>query len=209
MTPEEVAAALGAGAVVLDMRPPRPFAEGHLPGAVNLQFNRADLAERAEMVLPTGVAYVVHAEPDPIARVAEQILRDAGFEVAGHLAGGLKAWREAGHPVEPLPVIDVDQLHAGLAAYDVVDAREGYEYRHGHIEGASLLPSSEAWAKAAATGGDRPLAVVCGDQVRSSLVASILLRHGKRAVLVFGGMVDWLARGYPVEKGTAVDRASA
>jgi len=120
MSPYEVAAAIGRGAVVLDMRPPRPFALGHLPSAVNLQFNRADLADRAEMVLPTDVAYIVHAEPEPIPKVAESLLREAGFTVLGHLAGGLKGWRDAGQPVEELPVIDVDELHssAGSSASD-------------------------------------------------------------------------------------------
>ena len=200
MNPEAVAAALAAGAVVLDMRPPRAFAAQHLPGAVNLQFNRADLADRAEMVLPTDVSYVVHAEPDPIARVAVEILSGTGFKVLGYLEGGLRAWQNAGQSVEKLRVIDVDELHGHLGEYAVIDAREGFEYRHGHIAGAQLMPSGEAWPRAAAVDSDRPLAVVCGDQVRSSLVASVLLRNHKPAVLVFGGMVDWLERAYPVER---------
>jgi hydroxyacylglutathione hydrolase len=203
VTPREVAAALEEGAVVIDMRPPRPFAASHLPGAVNLQFNRADLADRAEMVLPAGVEYVVHAEPDPIAKVADGILSAAGFRVLGYLEGGLKAWREAGLPVAEMTVIGVDELHDHLDSYEVIDAREGYEFRHAHIAGARLLPSGEAWAKAAEVPDAKPPAVVCGDQVRSSLVASILLRHGKPAVLVFGGMVDWLERGYPLETRVA------
>ena len=203
MTTAEVAEAAAAGAVVLDLRPPRPFATGHLPGAVNIQFNRADLADRAEMVLPAEGRYIVHAEPEPIAVVAVSLLREAGFEVLGHLEGGLRLWQADGRPVEELPVIDVDALREALDDYSVIDAREGFEYRYGHIAGARLLPSSEAWARAAEVPGERPLAVVCGDQVRSSLVASILRRAGKPAVLVFGGMVDWLERGYPVEKAAA------
>lgn len=201
MTPQEVAASVERGAVVLDLRQPRVFAAGHLPGAVNVQFNRADLAERAEMVLPNDVQYVVHAEPDPIARVAVEILQQASFRVAGHLAGGLRLWESEGRPVERMRVIGVDDLKADLDHYLVVDAREGYEYRHGHIAGAMLLPSSEAWTGADAFTSSRPLAAVCGDQVRSSLVASILLRAGKQAVLVMGGMVDWMERGYATEAG--------
>jgi hydroxyacylglutathione hydrolase len=200
VTPAEVAAGLERGAAVLDLRQPRPFAAEHLPGAVNLQFNRADLAERAEMVLPNDVEYIVHAEPDPIAVVAVKILQQAGFKVAGHLAGGLRAWETEGRAVERLRIIDVDELRADLDRYLVIDAREGYEYRHGHIAGAILLPSGEAWTRAEALSSGRPLAVVCGDQVRSSLVASILLRIGRPAVLVMGGMVAWLERGYPLEK---------
>ena len=203
MTAAEVAAAAAEGAVVLDLRPPRPFAAGHLPGAVNLQFNRADLADRAEMVLPAGARYVVHAEPEPIAVVAVNLLREAGFEVLGHLEGGLRAWQVGGGALEELPIIDVDALHADLDGYTVIDAREGFEYRYGHVAGAELLPSSDAWERAGAVPGERPLAVICGDQVRSSLVASILRRAGKPAVLVFGGMVDWLERGYPVVRAAA------
>ncbi len=203
MRAPEVAAAAERGAVVLDMRQPRTFAAGHLPGAVNLQFNRADLAERAEMVLPKDIEYVVHAEPDPIGAMAVKILERAGFLVAGHLVGGQRAWEADGRLVERVRVIDVDELKADLDHYCVIDAREGFEYRHSHIAGAVPLPSGKAWTKAEALSSVRPLAVVCGDQVRSSLVASILLRVGKPAVLAIGGMVRWLERGFPVERDAA------
>lgn len=199
MTPQEVVAARDDGAVVLDMRLPRVFARAHVPGAINLQFNRADLADRAEMVLPRHERYIVHVEPEPLAGAAVDLMREAGFEIVGSLSGGLRAWRAAGLPVESIPVIGVDDLKAGTGQLVTVDARDGYEYRHGHVPSAALLPWTEAWQRA----GDAPhgeLAVICGDEVRSSLVASILRRHGRSVRLVVGGMVDWNERGYPVEK---------
>jgi hydroxyacylglutathione hydrolase len=202
MTPDEVAQALEAGAVVLDLRPPRPFATGHLPGAVTMQFNRADLADRAEMMLPARLHLVVHAEPEPIAKVAVEILREAGYTVLGHLEGGLAAWKQAGHAIETLPLLDVDELNDRLGELTVIDAREPFEHRHAHILGAVLFPPGDAWERAAEA-PDGPLAVVCGDQTRSAYVASVLCRHGKQAALVMGGMVDWLDRQYPVEKATA------
>jgi hydroxyacylglutathione hydrolase len=200
MTPQEVQAAQESGAVVLDMRPPKPFAKEHVPGAVNFQFNRADLAERAELSIPTDASYVVHAEPDPIAKIAVKILNDAGFTVFGHLEGGLKGWKAAGLPTAVMPLIDVDQLKAGLDTYRVLDTREGFEYRFGHIPDAELLEWTEPWSTIDAVDDSKPLALVCGDQVRSSFVASVLLRTGKDASLVFGGMVDWAERGYPMVK---------
>jgi hydroxyacylglutathione hydrolase len=201
MTPAEVHERIGDGAVVLDMRPPKPFAADHLPGAVNIQFNRADLADRAEMAFRKDVAAIVHAEPEPIAKAAVQILTQAGFTVAGHLEGGLKAWKAAALPTVSLPLVDVDQLNGHLAEFDVLDVRERYEYKHGHVPGARLLPWTEAWERAAAETGDRPLAVICGDQVRSAWTASVLQRAGRPVTLVMGGMADWAERGYPVEKG--------
>lgn len=203
MTPEEVKQAVADGALVLDLRPPRPFASGHVPGAVTMQFNRADLADRAELVLPKGLPLVVHAEPEPIATSAVSLLRAAGFDVRGHLEGGLAAWRGAGEPVAELPLVDVDELRERLGDYLVLDVREGFEFRHGHLAGARLLPSGDAWGKVAELPADRPIAVICGDQTRSAAVASMLLRAGRDAVLVMGGMVDWLERGYPIEKQPA------
>lgn len=200
MSPQDVKQAVAEGALVLDLRPPRPFAAGHLPGAVNMQFNRADLADRAELVLPKEQPLVVHAEPEPIAKVAVGILAAAGFAVRGYLEGGLSTWKEAGEDVQELPLVDVDELRERLADYLVLDVREGFEYRHAHIAGAALLPSGDAWEKADAVPADRPIAVICGDQTRSAAVASMLQRTGRDARLVMGGMVDWLERGYPVEK---------
>jgi hydroxyacylglutathione hydrolase len=203
MTPEEVKQAAAEGALVLDLRPPRPFASGHVPGAVTMQFNRADLADRAELVLPKELPLVVHAEPEPIATTAVSLLREAGFDVRGHLEGGLAAWREAGEQVAELPLLDVDELRERLDDFLVLDVREGFEFRHGHLANARLLPSGEAWEKAAELPADRPIAVICGDQTRSAAVASMLLREGREAVLVMGGMVDWLERGYPIENQPA------
>ncbi len=203
MTPAEVSAAVAGGALVLDLRPPRPFAAGHVPGAVTMQFNRADLADRAELVLPKELALVVHAEPEPIATTAVSILRGAGYDVPGHLEGGLAAWRAAGRPVAELALVDVDELQEHLGEYLVLDVREGFEFRHGHVAGAQLLPSGEAWGRVEEVPAGRPVAVICGDQTRSAAVASMLLRAGRDARLVMGGMVDWIERGYPVEKQAA------
>jgi hydroxyacylglutathione hydrolase len=205
MTPQEVAGAVDRGAVVLDMRLPRVFARAHVPGAVNLQFNRADLVDRAEMVLPKDPPYVVHAEADAIAKIGVELLRGAAFDVAGYLEGGLAAWKEAGLDVGAIPVIDVDELRAS-AGLRTIDARDPFEYKHGHVPGAVLLPWTAAWSRASSA-PDGALAVICGDEVRSSLVASILRRARRDVRLVSGGMVDWNERGYPVEKGVPVDRS--
>lgn len=203
MKPQDVQAAVASGAVVLDMRLPRVFAKEHIPGAVNLQFNRADLVDRAEMVLPKDLRVIVHAEPEPIAVIAERLLRDAGFRVEGHVEGGLGAWKKALLRVSTMAVLNVDDLRTQQSALDVVDARDLFEFKHAHVPGARSLPWTDAWEKATTFTADKPLAIICGDEVRSSLVASILARAGRDARLVTGGMVDWNERQFPIEKGIA------
>lgn len=203
MAPEEARRARDDGAVILDLQTPRRFAERHVPGAVNLQFNRADLVERAEMVLPADeVELVVCGEPEAIARVAAKLLEEGGFTVLGFLAGGLDAWEDAGLETVTMETVEVDELARDPGRWTVVDAREFFEFKYGHVPGSVRLGWTEAWREAAALEAERPIAVICGDEIRSALVASILEREGKPAALVVGGMVDWLDRGYPVEKST-------
>jgi hydroxyacylglutathione hydrolase len=198
MNADQVKDAVAAGAIVLDLRSPPAFAAAHVPGAVTMQFNQADLADRAELILPHGQEIVIQGEPDTIARTAVDLLRSAGFHVVGHLEGGLPAWKAAGEPVASLQLLSVTELHEHTGAYLVLDVREGFEYRNGHVEGSVLLPTAEAWERAQEIESDRPIAVICDDQIRSAAVASMLQREGRDARLVTGGIVDWLERGYPV-----------
>lgn len=201
MTPRDVEQAVARGGVLLDMRLPKVFAKEHVRGGVNVQFNRADLADRAEMVFPKDVRFIVHAEPEAIAKIAVNLLKTAGFQIEGHLQGGLNAWKAAGLPTTHLDVLGVDDLKEGLDRLQAVDARDPFEYKHGHVPGARPLPWTEAWKKAAAFASGRPPAVICGDEVRSALVASILARTRDDVRLVSGGMVDWNERGFALERG--------
>jgi rhodanese-related sulfurtransferase len=90
---------------------------------------------------------------------------------------------------------DATALRDNLDRYRVLDAREPFEYRHGHVLGAASLPWTESWRRAAEMSPNGPLAVYCGTQVRSSLTASVLRRHGHDVTLVIGGM----DRGYAVD----------
>lgn len=202
MTPSEVAAAIAAGATVIDTRPLAVCAASHLPGAVFLEFNLADLTERAELVLPKGLHAVVHAEPERTVAASVGLLEDAGLIIRGHLDGGLQAWRADGRPVHAMPCIDVTHLHAGLDRYLVLDVRERYEFVAGHIPGARLLPSGDLWSRADGDfGSGATVAVVCSGYGRAAFAASVLASRGVPAVTVTGGMYDWLRQGYPVDKG--------
>lgn len=202
MTPQEVLEAQGKGAAVLDLRTPKRFAAEHLAGAINLQFNRADLVDRAELVLPMDLPLIVHGEPEAIAKMAAKLLEEGGFNVLGHLEGGLKGWQEAGLNTVTLETIDVDTLHDNLADWHVVDSRDLFEFKYGRVPGSSILSWTEAWDGANDfEDPGKPVAVICGDEVRSSLVASMLARLGHKPALVLGGMVDWLDREYELEKG--------
>ena len=197
MTPEAALREIAAGAVPLDLRPPIRFAATHLRGAVALQFNRADIAERADMYLAKDERYLLFADNDVIAKAAEELLSEAGFDIVGFVEGGVSSWSEAALPTTTLPTVEIEELLD--QRLKIVDVREPFEYDFSHIPGALLHPSTQSWHQHSQLPAFVPLAFVCADEIRSVYVASLAQRQGKEAYLVLGGMTEWMNRSLPTE----------
>ncbi|BAS29224.1 rhodanese-like domain-containing protein [Limnochorda pilosa] len=188
------------GAVPLDLRPPHQFAEGHLPGSLCLQFGRHDLGERAALALPRERRYVLVMDPPALGPIAERLLTQAGFRVEGHLAGGVAAW-SGETSLGRLATTDAAgarrEMEEGGAR--MLDVREGFEFQWGHVEGAQNIPHGEVWGQLGELDPTARWLVLCNDQVRSGLAASLLLREGFQDVtLVLGGIGAWTEAGYPL-----------
>jgi molybdopterin/thiamine biosynthesis adenylyltransferase/rhodanese-related sulfurtransferase len=84
----------------------------------------------------------------------------------------------------------------------LVDVREPAEWSEGHIHGAVLVPRGSIEERIGSVVPDRsrPVALYCASGRRSALAARTLHDLGYTDVVsVAGGIVDWKARGYPVE----------
>ena len=87
------------GIVILDVRERDAFDAGHVPGARHLP--RGQLELRVDKELPDPTARILtYCEFGKISTLAAATLRAMGYTRAVALDGGIKAWREAGHPLE-------------------------------------------------------------------------------------------------------------
>jgi glyoxylase-like metal-dependent hydrolase (beta-lactamase superfamily II)/rhodanese-related sulfurtransferase len=87
------------GLVILDVRERDAYDAGHVPGARHLP--RGQLELRVDKELPDPTARILtYCEFGKISTLAAATLRGMGYTRAVALDGGLKAWREAGHPME-------------------------------------------------------------------------------------------------------------
>jgi rhodanese-related sulfurtransferase len=85
--------------VILDVREGEAFRAGHIPGAVHLPRGQLELRVNEELPDPTR-RIVTCCEFGRISTLAAATLRTMGFQRAAALDGGMKAWREAGYPLE-------------------------------------------------------------------------------------------------------------
>ncbi|MCH0566680.1 MULTISPECIES: rhodanese-like domain-containing protein [unclassified Streptomyces] len=85
----------------------------------------------------------------------------------------------------------------------LLDVREPYEWRAGHVPGAVHLPLAALSAGTELPGEAqaRPVVVICRSGNRSQRAAELLVSRGTEAVDVIGGMRDWAAAGLPVVDG--------
>ena len=85
--------------VVLDVRTPEEFAKGHIPGAVNVDFNAPDFQKKVAE-LDKGKTYLVHCAAGVRSAKACTIMDKIAFTSVVNLEPGFRAWEKAGKPVE-------------------------------------------------------------------------------------------------------------
>ncbi len=85
--------------VILDVRSAREYSEGHIPGAINIEFRQ--LPKRlSELPSTKGQPIVIYCETGVRAAVANATLQNAGYTPIFQLTGHMKAWRSKGLPIE-------------------------------------------------------------------------------------------------------------
>ena len=105
VTPDEAAALVKnkSGVLVLDVRTPDEFAEGHIPGAKNVDFLGDDF-EKQIAALPADRPLIVHCAAG--SRSAKAVVKIAALQKSAqifHLKSGFNGWKAAGKPIETKP----------------------------------------------------------------------------------------------------------
>jgi hydroxyacylglutathione hydrolase len=202
LSPAEVQALAQQGANLLDVRGNDVFAEGHVPGSINI-------ALAGQFASWAGGILGIHSNPvligDTGAQIEEARLRLArvGIEdVRGYLAGGVAAWQAAGLAILKTAQISPQELNQKLGegswrAKDVLDVRRESEWQAGHI-GQVQCRALDTFAHGVPALGGGPVAVHCKSGYRSMIACSLLERAGHRNVVnVVGGFDAWHAAGLP------------
>lgn len=187
LQPFEVKALAASGSVVVDVRPVRAFAHGHVPDSLSIPLRGAFATWLGWLVdAEKAIVIVRDSDQDP-AEILWQARKIGYDNIVGELAGRLPSWTAAGEATASIPLVDA----LAVEGYHVLDIRQDSEFATGHVPKAEHVELGRLAAHVSdlPTG---PTVVMCGHGERAMGAASILQRSGKRDVAVLeGGPEDW------------------
>jgi hydroxyacylglutathione hydrolase len=187
---------LADGANLVDVRPVRDYAAGHVTGSVSIHL-RPQFATWLGWLLPPDVPIVIVRNPDQDpADILWPALNIGYANLVGELAGGVAGWVAAGgqpRTTAVAPPADVDTRN-------VVDVRQATEHATGHIPGAHLIELGSLTGRTDDVPAGRAT-VMCGHGERAATAASLLERAGRTDLSILaGGAEDWSdATGRPLD----------
>jgi rhodanese-related sulfurtransferase len=215
---------------LFDIREAGEAEQGHLPFATFLPRRLIEL-RIGELVPSTAQAIVVYDEGagDRRAALAATTLAEFGYRAICILAGGVGAWRAAGHPVatgvnvpskrfgeeilehDGVKSIDADrlaQMRAAGETFQQWDVRTPAEFGRATLPGSCTVPGVEIAGRAAEAAREGRLVVVhCAGRTRGIIAARTLALLGVvRVVTLENGTMGWRLSGRALVPG---DRGGA
>jgi glyoxylase-like metal-dependent hydrolase (beta-lactamase superfamily II)/rhodanese-related sulfurtransferase len=197
------------GTGLLDTRSKDAFIQAHIPGSVHLEAD-SQLSNRIGFVFPPDVPVILLlSDPSEYEQVVYSLARVGYDNVVGYLSEGLDLWEKMGLPIAAGDIQDVEptELHQILQNCTngdcpvVVDVREAWEYRQGHVPGAVLIPLGQLSARVNELDPEKPVAVICASGNRSQSAAALLGQKGFKTVYnVSGGTSAWMYSGLALER---------
>ena len=190
------------GATVIDTRDTGAFGGFHIPGAINIGFEK-QMANWIGMVVdPLDNILLVVDDRQKYDQMTTELHRIGYDNVFGYLSGGMWAWISHGMPIDSLSPISAQDLKRQLDSGEggrIVDVRTPEEHAQYHISKDIHVPMSDILAKGLDIPKNEEVILVCGTGYRSNIVASRLKQDGFSHVhSLAGGLTAWLNAGYGV-----------
>ena len=196
LSPSEVATLQADGAVVVDVRPIKKFAAGHIPDSMSIELRDQFGVWLGWLAEPNRQIVIVVDDDQDAASLVWQIL-NVGFDPpVGRLAGGIGSWIKA-----DMPVVGTDLIPASSVRIDrpIVDVRQFSEWETDHVTGAIHVELGDI--AATATRLEDGVQIHCGHGQRAMTAASLLEHAGVEAVSVTTGgpseVASALAEAHP------------
>lgn len=188
--------------VLIDTRMMLGFGGGHIAGALSIGGSPMLSIWAGWLLDPDKPIFLVLDSDSEVDEVVKLFLRTGYSNFAGYLAGGMKAWDNAGFELEEVGQMTVHEVRDAADQLQILDVRSPSEWKEGHIPSAihTFLPNLRK--KIAELDREKPTAVYCDSGYRASIGTSILKQEGFECVCnIPGSWQAWKKEKYPIEGG--------
>ncbi len=191
-----------ATGTLLDISASSAFAEGHVPGSLNIP--QGMLAGWAGWILDYSLPVFLIGNESQVPE-AVRVLHKIGVEtIAGFFT--IEDLQQAGRMTERyenrLPIDLVGQIERKEVT--LIDVRSDAEWNAGRIEHAQHHFLGRLTEHLGEIGSDKPVVAQCLGGARSAIAASILQAAGKQVINMSGGFNGWRKARLPIETNTAI-----
>jgi rhodanese-related sulfurtransferase len=190
------------GTLILDTRGSAAYGGFHIPGSINIGFEK-QLANWVGMVIdPKSELLLVVDDRDAYDRMTTELHRIGYDAILGYLSGGINAWLMSGRPVEQLSQISPLQLQRliGPNCPIILDVRTPAEWNTAHIHQARHLPLTDILeGNIPKMDKNQEIILQCGSGYRSNIAASFFKEAGfTNLKSLAGGIFAWSNANLPL-----------
>ena len=207
--PQPAHAALGAlqhaltdGSAVIDTRAATAFAEGHVPGTINVPLNKSFSTWVGWLVAYDVDIHLVAEDHATVQRATRELAMIGLDRVTTWYAPSvLEEWQRPDRALGTVAKIDANALAQRVARDEVtvIDVRSRSEWDAGHLRDAIHIPVGYLPERLADIPRDKPIVLQCQSGSRSAIATSLLQKLGVTDAIDFvGGFGAWQAAGHEV-----------
>ncbi|HLT79920.1 MAG TPA: rhodanese-like domain-containing protein [Cyclobacteriaceae bacterium] len=193
--------ALKDGMKVIDTRSKTEFAEGFIPGTINIQGTNS-FSNWMGWLVSYDEPFILIAEKSQLEDLTRKLMRIGLDDVMGYV-DGVQGWVKDGGSLFRSETVSMDEFKNILATNhtQIIDLRGETEYQAGHIPGTENLFIGTLEDNLDKIEKDQQVVLLCQSGDRTTIGYSLLVRHGFQNVKSFmGGTSAWMAEGNEVSK---------
>jgi glyoxylase-like metal-dependent hydrolase (beta-lactamase superfamily II)/rhodanese-related sulfurtransferase len=170
----------GEGVFILDTRDAIKFANGFIPGAVNIGLNGSFAVWLGTVIPDVSQKLLIVGDPGTEAEAIRRMARVGFDQCLGYLEGGMESWISAGKPVDKIEPVTAAECYDLLQNGDgkILDVRKESEYNTEHLLGAQNIPLDYVRQRIAEVSTKEKLYVHCAAGYRSMIFVSLLRKSG-------------------------------
>jgi len=203
---------------LVDVRTAKEFAEGHIEGAINVDWKNRHFAENALKNITDDKPVAIYCRSGNRATRAMFAMGAIGFKEVYNLEKGIKSWKAAEMPLKTLEVKG-DIRHLDNANFNnailgqvgkLIDVRTPSEHADYHIPGAENIDykNSNFEAECAKLDKKIPVLIYCRTGIRSGKAMKIMEGLGLKVYNLDDGIKHWKSQGMKVEGVNVAKKAS-